>query len=422
MFAKSSFSSFFTRVAALPKTSSMLVKALSVALVLLVTGLFVLPAAADGEALFLPVGQAVQQSVSMSNLSRSYKFSARQNESIFLLAVSQDYENAPSITVSRDLTNENIASVKHAVSGMCLRIAPGTDAYTMNISADFSNGAQGIEGYGLMLMPGDPTEMNCPNDAMSALSDFTAMTSLLDTDGINVPVNLTTGGTTVVVVPPGIISSDPTCYAGSGVNVGVNVRALDNLSARILGNIRLNTQVPVLATMSDNNWLLVNLNGNPGFASSNVLAISGNCTSIPVISLGGNGGNEVIPTGGFSDLGLYIQAYTGIVNADVSLNGNGLNVNANTSILDANASLNNNGLNVNVNSSILDANASLNNNGLNVDVDAPIINSTANVSVNNNGINVGADTPIIQATVTVGGGSTNQGNVCVNLLGIHIAC
>ncbi|MBI1258885.1 MAG: SH3 domain-containing protein [Chloroflexi bacterium] len=400
MFTKSSFSSFFKHVAALPKTSSLLVKALSVALVLLVTGLFVFPAAADGEALILPVGQAVQQSVSMSNLSRAYKFTARQNQSIFLLAVSQDYENAPSITISRDLTNENIASVKRAVSGMCLRIAPGTDAYTMNISADFSNGAEGIAGYGLMLMPGAPNEMNCPNDAMSALSDFTAMTSLLDTDGINVPVSLT-GGTTVVVVPPGIDTTHSSCVAGPNVDVGVNVRALPNLTAPILGNIRVNATVPVLASIGGTNWLLVNERGNVGFSSGDVLSIAGICTSIPVISVTDN---QVLPTSTTTDLGLQVNVDSSILNADV------------------NATLNNNGLNVNADTSILDANASLNNNGLNINVDAPVVDTTANVSVNDNGINVGADTPSIQATVTVGGGSNNQGNVCINALGIHIAC
>lgn len=362
----------------------MRLKTFSLLFITIVTGVLIFqPVAAQDIFVSLPTGSALQDYVDTADLSNWYRFDARDDQSLFLLIVSADYDNAPALVISDARTNENIATAHMGVNGMCLRFAPGSASYTLNIAADNPIHAQW---YGILMETGAPTEMFCPESMRGAFaSGFggSAMTS---------NPNSGTGQDGGTLILDENLNTDSGCIVSSGVNVGVNVRSLNSLDAPIVGRIGVNSLVPVIGSTADHQWLAVNMNNTPGFASSGILAVSGNCAAIPVVTVATN---SVIDTGSRIDLTSFINMDTNVggIDADTALAA------GDTELLDVVAD-------VSLDDGVSDSSPL--NLGGNVSLDAGN-GTTANVEIS---------TSATQSSNGSGGGA----GVCVNILGIRVSC
>lgn len=352
--------------------------------------LMISPVAAQQISTPLPVGGVLQQFVDTATRSRQYRFDARADESVFLLVVSDDYEDAPAIVISDAITNENIATAKTAVSAICMRFGPGGESYTMNISAE---NPDGLQWYGVALTSGDPSELSCPQELVNTFID-----------GFSAAKNGLTLGN-------GLNMSNVNCNASSGANVGVNVRSGNNSTAPIIGSVQVDSLVPVVGVTPDAERLLVVLpGGSYGFASGNILAISGDCSTVPTVTVDNT---TVNGTDNLLDL-------NGLINPDTNVGG--LDTEAITDLtgLDTSDATNLNLLNV-------DTNGSAEGNDFDVNLGQNEGNALIEVNsdTNANGGSGGSILDINAAgndVVDANGSADGSTNTCINALGIEIIC
>lgn len=337
-----------------------------------------------------PVGEMLLQNVNASEMVRNYQFRGLEQESLFLLAVSQDYTNTPQITLTDNSTNRTMAMVQVGISGMCLRIAPGVETYTLSMT---NANPPTTQFYGLLLLRNLPTVFTCDEDAMSNLANAVngaseSSGSLFETissdgsDGAsNNPVNPNNpGGTGCEVM-------------SASLTQGVNIRALTDIQSPIISNLRVGNIIPVNGIVEARDWLLVNNSGASGFVSRVAVEMGGDCSQVPVVAIEGS---AVVNTGVTSNLGVFVNLEAGSTNASLNVDATvggedginvGANVNAGTGGVEAN---------VNVGDSTI-ANI-----GVNVgDEAAPIIE---------------AEVPAIETEVSVGS------KTCVIILGVPIIC
>lgn len=365
--------------------------------VLVISLIALTPTTAQSVSTMLPLGGTIEHYVSTDMLSRRYEFQALQDKSLFLLVVSNDYSNAPAVVVSDAVTSENIATAKMGVSAMCLRFGPSSEHYMMNVSADQPAGAQW---YGIALANGDPNEIMCPAEFVNQFASSLAMAGK--------PLTLGSG------VTPG--SGD--CTASSATDGSVDVHLGSDLTTPIFNSVGVDTLAPVLGTVSDTGLLLLDTGDGYGFASSGLLAISGNCSNVPIISVDDS---VINGTGGLIDLGDILKPDTNIggLDPDALTNLNLLNVET-----DGSANGNNVGLDLGSGdeNSLLDINA----NG-----SAEGDGANAGISIGSGGeeiISIGSGAspevpavPVVPAIPAIPVIPTAS-PVCVNALGIPIGC
>ncbi len=304
-------------------------KYLTLALMCIVATFVIRSVQAQAPATVLPNGQVIQEFVSNSQFTRQYQFSALPDQSMFVLAVSKDYTNAPSINIVKQGTNEAVASIKMAVNGMCLRLAPGTTSYNLNVVADYNDGQPSdmSQFYSLLVVSGDPSQLLCPADDMAKLMNATISDTGVTQDDTN-GQNLVTDG------------SNPLDNNGNSTN---------------------------------NNGSNGGTNGNGSGGNTNGGGSTGqNDSGLNITANGNTPGNT--NSGGTASLnndGLNITANGNAPNGDSSTNDT--------------ASANNNGLNVNLNANTpagnSNGNVNDNDNSLNANVNTP----AGGGSANNNG-------------------------------------
>ncbi len=260
--------------------------------VLVISLIALTPTTAQSISTMLPLDGTIEHYVSTDMLSRRYEFQALQDKSLFLLVVSNDYSNAPAVVVSDAVTSENIATAKMGVSAMCLRFGPSSEHYMMNVSADHPAGAQW---YGIALANGEPDEIICPAEFVNQFASSLAMAGK--------PLTLGSG------VTPG--TGD--CTASSATTGNVDVHLGNDLTTPIFNTVGVDTLAPVLGAVSDTGLLLLDTGDGYGFASSGLLAISGNCTSVPIISVDDS---VINGTGGLINIGDILKPDTNIGGLD----------------------------------------------------------------------------------------------------------
>lgn len=153
-------------------------KILSALVVVLLLSLLIQPAAAQSIAIALTANGAIVDYVDAEHFSKLYRFTAMADRSMFLMTVSQDYHTAPSVLLIDDMTSDSVAALKMGVSGVCLRISPGTDSYSLRIIA---NSATTPQIYGIALASGAPANMTCSENMATSLSDTMAAGIMIDT-------------------------------------------------------------------------------------------------------------------------------------------------------------------------------------------------------------------------------------------------
>jgi hypothetical protein len=303
------------------------------------------------------------------------------------------------------------------VSGMCLRIAPGTERYTLNVAA---NAPQQQQWYGILLTQGEPTDMMCPDDLLSSFGDFfSGSGSALNGGGL-----LSLGS--------GFAGLQSDCQASSGVIGNVNVRSAADQTAPIIDQIPVDATVPVLGSVGD--FLLLDVNGTPGFALAPALAISGDCSQTALVTVNAD---EVSPTDGLIDLSQILRPDTNVGGLDPdaldltsltdSLGGLNLDAVADSDQSGGGFSLSDDtsGLNLDVDGSADDqpgatVSATDSSNGLNLEADAnaddqPGVTVTG-LDDSNDAI-ITADSSGADASLDSDGGSS-----CLNVLGVEINC
>ncbi|MFN8452792.1 MAG: hypothetical protein U0521_30325, partial [Anaerolineae bacterium] len=260
--------------------------------VLVISLIALTPTTAQSVSTMLPLGGTIEHYVSTDMLSRRYEFQARQDKSLFLLIVSNDYSNAPAVVVSDAVTNENIATARMGVSAMCLRFGPSSEHYLMNVSADQPAGAQW---YGIALANGEPDEIMCPAEFVNQFASSLALAGK--------PLTLGSG------VTPG--TGD--CMASSATNGNVDVHLGNDLTTPIFNTVGVDTLAPVLGSIPDTGMVGLDMGDGYGFASGSLLAVSGNCTDVPVVSVVDS---VINGTGGLIDLGDILKPDTNIGGLD----------------------------------------------------------------------------------------------------------
>lgn len=375
-------------------------------IVSLLSILLIMPATAQQIVTPFHVGQTLLQNVNGDQMSRQYQIGGLPNDSLFLLALSQDYSNSPTISLTDNASNRTVAMMQMAISGMCLRIAPGTGSYTLSVT---NQNPPTTQIYGLMLMQDSPTAFSCNEAAMGSLESAVSGASAASTTLIDASFfeNEGTAGDN------GSIGGDIDggCAATSvSTAQGIEVHALDSVNAPVIQIVGTGETVPVLGAVDGSAWLLIDNGGVLGFAPASSVTIGGECANVPLITINGN---TVRGTGEFLNIGVGTNLLSdGSDDADaegiIRLDEDGLSVD-----VDGNSGVLNNGagalLNIDVNEEGVNADineSSLNNESIEVDV---------NTSGNQPLIEVHA--PPVNTHGQVGGSGT-----CINLLGVTVAC
>jgi hypothetical protein len=271
-------------------------KVLPVLTLLVVASLFVTPLLAQ-EAIFqLAPGFTIRQAVDAQQQSQQYHIAGRTDASVFVLLASQDYTNAPAVTLTNDASNMAIAELRLAVSAMCLRLAPGSDTYTLSVSADHP---QSPQGYALLLLQGDPNAMMCSNAMLESLAIGTGGAGAGNVIRIGSQVGSGSGdGDGSGTGNGGTSGTDgTTCLATSDALVKVS-----DSNATPIGAIDMGNSAPVLGTISGNDWLLVNSDGVAGLAPRSSVNLDGDCSNVSTFALDGD---QAILFGDPVDLGAF---------------------------------------------------------------------------------------------------------------------
>jgi hypothetical protein len=321
--------------------------------------------------------------------SQQYQITGQSNASVFVLLASEDYTNAPAVTLTNDANNMAIATLRLAVSAMCLRLAPGTETYTLSVSADHP---QAPQNYALLLLQGDPNAMICSDEMLNRLASGAG-----------------TGGSSTVIrigseigdgSGSGTDGDDSGGSGGSGSGGSGCVATSDALvkvsdsNASSIATIDAGSPAPILGTISGNDWLLVNSGGVAGLAPRASVNLDGDCSSVSTFILDGD---QAVDLGRTIDLGMLGFGTgrlldfdgDGILDTDGLLDLNGDGILGTGELIDVNGD----GL-LNVNDLLdIDGDGIFDTNGLSVDANSDGSGLNADVDTSNgNLLNANVDT------------------------------
>jgi hypothetical protein len=411
------------------------IKKVASVIFLLTIGCFVIFSQVSAQQVIIPfeVGQTLIHNVNTTQSTRTYQIMEREDSSVFILAVAQDYTSSPAMTLLDNETNRIAGMMNLDISGMCLRLAPGNSGYTLTVVAE--DAAAGAQIYGLELLEDEPTAFSCNDLAMASLASATNAATL-DSTNANL-TSLTDGffgdddGNDVDLNNPNGANNPGGCQAASDSSiVGVNIRSLADQSSSVIGNIGVGDIVPVLGIVDGTDFLLVDNGDALGFASNQVIQLGGDCTDVPLVE---TNGSSVLGTGDTIDLGnLPILGDTDLLDPILGTGatdnvGDGfLDVDTDENGLNAQAGAGEDGiLNVDAGEGGLNADAGTGDNDLlNLDageggVDAQGGTDGSNlldITVDENGVNAESTTTDTDVTVD------DSGPTCPVVLGIPLGC
>lgn len=349
-------------------------RGLLVLFALVVAALALVPVGAQQAIVPFPVGQPLLQNVNVSQLSRSYQLNGVQDKSLFLLALSQDYNNTPAIMLTDNMTNRTMAMINLDVSGMCLRIAPGTGTYTLTVT---NQNAPLTQFYGLMLMQDEPDTFACQDEAMYNLAEALEGATIENT-------NQDGSFTTLFIADDGSLVSD--------TGEAVTVSSLVDLGISNLSDLNLDGGVQV-----GEGGILLDVDGNA------LLDENGFPITIDALSGAGFGGFNLGTGVAVDENGELLNLGT-----DLGADEDGVDIGAGADAVDDGELID------------IDADVDGREGGLDVGADADVgeeeIVNAGTSAGNGSGLNV--EVPPLDTDAQVGGSS----GTCVNVLGVQTDC
>jgi hypothetical protein len=289
-------------------------------LFLVVASLLITPVAAQETIFQLSPGFTIRQAVDAEQQSQQYHIAGMMDASVFVLLTSQDYTNAPAVTLTNDANNMAIAEMRLAVSAMCLRLAPGSNTYTLSVSADHP---QSPQNYALLLLQGDPDAMMCSGEMLESLALGAGGAGA----GTVIRIGSQVGGGTGNGGGNGSGGDGGSGAGGNGNCVATSdtLIKVSDANATPIGAIDMGDSVPVLGAISGNDWLIVNSDGIAGLAPRDGVSLEGDCSNVSAFVLDGDQALDLGQTFGLSAfrLGRMVDLDgDGIL--DIDSNGDGL--------------------------------------------------------------------------------------------------
>lgn len=195
----------------------------------------------------LIVGQSVEGAVSAANPVLVYEFSTSDDAALTLLILSQLTQAGPTISL-RDITNDRVVATSDgALLGVMHYFTAQARRYRVEVQAG-----------------------NASTDVPFTICFGCAGGTMSETGSAS---------------QPGLSStSSGACTLTTGVGGPVNVRSGPGTIYLIIGGIQVGQSFPVTGQINNASWYQIDYNGQSGWVGASVAALTGDCTSLPVLA------------------------------------------------------------------------------------------------------------------------------------------